>query len=98
MLRILFDENLNQRIGRGLRRGVFLDLAQRGPVTIYKKGRSVAVILSMQDFEAHKAMKLKVLQQATDEGLASGLSARSIDELIAGAEREAATDDPAGQA
>jgi Arc/MetJ-type ribon-helix-helix transcriptional regulator len=50
----------------------------------------------MQDFEAHRAMKLKLLQQAIDEGLASGLSDRSMDELIAEAEREAAADDPAG--
>jgi prevent-host-death family protein len=76
--------------------GALLDLAQREPVTIHKKGRAVAVILSMQDFEAHQAMKLKLLQQAIDEGLASGLSDRSMDELIAEAEREAAADDPAG--
>jgi hypothetical protein len=31
-------------------------------------------------------MKLKLLQQAIDEGLASGVSDRSIDELIAEAE------------
>jgi Arc/MetJ-type ribon-helix-helix transcriptional regulator len=49
----------------------------------------------MQDFEAHQAMKLKLLQQAIDEGLASGLSDRSMDELIADAERDAAADDPA---
>ena len=40
----------------------------------------------MQDFEAHQAMKLKLLQQAIDEGLASGLSDRSMDKLIADAE------------
>jgi hypothetical protein len=38
----------------------------------------------MQDFEAHQAMKLKLLQQAIDEGLASGISDYSVDELIAG--------------
>ena len=79
--------------------GALLDLAQREPVTIHKKGRAVAVILSMQDFEAHQAMKLKLLQQAIDEGLASGLSDRSVDGLIAEAERDAAAaDDPAGHA
>ena len=78
--------------------GALLDRAQREPVTIHKKGRAVAVILSMQDFEAHQAMKLKLLQQAIDEGLASGLSDRSMDELIAEAERDAAADDPAGHA
>jgi prevent-host-death family protein len=78
--------------------GALLDTAQREPVTIHKKGRAVAVILSMQDFEAHQAMKLKLLQQAIDEGLASGLSDRSIAELISEAERDAAADDPAGHA
>ena len=70
--------------------GALLDMAQREPVTIYKKGRAVAVILSIHDFEEHQAMQLKVLQQAIDEGLASGVSDRSIDEIIAEAEREAA--------
>ena len=42
--------------------------------------------------------KLKLLQQAIDEGLASGLSDRSMDELIADAEGEAAADGPAGHA
>jgi prevent-host-death family protein len=78
--------------------GALLDMAQREPVTIHKKGRAVAVILSMQDFEAHEAMKLRLLQQAIDEGLASGLSDRSMDELLADAERDAAPDDPAGHA
>ena len=32
--------------------GALLDMAQREPVTIHKKGRAVAVMLSMQDFEA----------------------------------------------
>jgi prevent-host-death family protein len=78
--------------------GALLDLAQREPVTIHKKGRAVAVMMSMQDFKAHEAMKLKLLQQAIDEGLASGLSDRSMDELIAEAEGNAAADGPAGHA
>ena len=78
--------------------GALLDLAQREPVTIHKKGRAVAVMMSMQDFEAHEAMKLKLLQQAVDEGLASGLSNRSMEELIAEAEGNAAADGPAGHA
>ena len=76
--------------------GALLDMAQREPVRIHKKGRAVAVVLSMQDFEAHEAMKLKLLQQAIVEGLASGPSDRSMDELIAEVERDAAADDPAG--
>ena len=76
--------------------GALLDMAQREPVTIHKKGCAVAVILSMQDFEAHQAMKLEQLQQAIDEGLASGLSDRSMDELITDAEQDAAADDSTG--
>ena len=78
--------------------GALLDMAQREPVTIHKKGRAVAVMLSMQDFEDHEAMKLKLLQQAIDEGLASGLSDRAVDDLMAEAEKEAAADDLAANA
>jgi prevent-host-death family protein len=78
--------------------GALLDMAQREPVTIHKKGRAVAVMLSMQDFEEHEAMKLKLLQQALDEGLASGMSARSFDEIIAEAEAEADAEEIAGNA
>jgi hypothetical protein len=51
----------------------------------------------MHEVEAHEAIKLKRLQQAIDEGLVSGLSNRSMEELIADAEGEAA-DGPAGDA
>jgi prevent-host-death family protein len=78
--------------------GALLDMAQREPVMIHKKGRAVAVMLSMHDFEDHEAMKLQLLQQAIDAGLASGLSDRSIDDLIAEAEKEAAADDTAAHA
>lgn len=78
--------------------GALLDMAQREPVTIHKKGRAVAVVLSIQDFEEHEAMKLQLLQQAIDEGLASGLSDRSMDDLMTEAENEAAADNAAGDA
>jgi prevent-host-death family protein len=78
--------------------GALLDMAQREPVAIHKKGRAVAVILSMQDFAEHDAMKLKLLQQALDEGLASGISDRSFEEIITEAEAEAALEDPTGHA
>ena len=78
--------------------GALLDMAQREPVTIHKKGRAVAVMLSMQDFEEHEAMKLTLLQQALDAGLASGISDRSFEAIIAEAEAEAAREDPAGHA
>ena len=78
--------------------GALLDMAQREPVTIHKKGRAVAVMLSMQDFEAHEAMKLTLLQQAIDAGLASGLSDRSFDEIVAAAEAEADAEESAENA
>ena len=78
--------------------GALLDLAQREPVMIYKKGRAVAVMLSMQDFEAHEAMKLTLLQHALDAGMASGISDRSFDAIIAEAEAEAEAEDTAGNA
>jgi prevent-host-death family protein len=76
--------------------GALLDMAQREPVTIHKKGRAVAVMLSMQDFEEHEAIKLTLLQQALDAGLASGISDRSFETIIA--EAEAAREDSAGHA
>ena len=68
--------------------GALLDMAQREPVTIHKKGRAVAVMLSMQDFEAHEALKLQLLQQAINAGLASGISDRSFEEIMAEADCE----------
>ena len=78
--------------------GALLDMAQREPVTIHKKGRAVAVMLSMEDFAAHEAMKLTLLQHAIDAGLASGISDRTFAEIIAAAEAEADAEDTAGPA
>jgi prevent-host-death family protein len=78
--------------------GALLDMAQREPVTIHKKGRAVAVMLSVQDFEAHEVRKLQLLQHALDEGMASGISERSFDEIIAEAEAEADAEETAGNA
>ena len=67
----------------------------------YNRGRALGITtwlkLSTHDFEAHEAMRLKPLQQAIDGGLASGLSGRSMEELIADSEGEAA-DSPSGDA
>jgi hypothetical protein len=49
----------------------------------------------MHDVEAPEAIKRKCLQQAIDEGIASGPSDRSMEELIADAEGDAAVDGPA---
>ncbi len=63
-----------------------------------KKGRAVAVMLSMQDFAEHEAMKLTLLQQAIDAGIASGVSDCSFEEIMAEAEAEAVREDTAGHA
>jgi len=52
----------------------------------------------MHNVEAHEAMQVKLLQQAIDEELASGLSDRSMDELIADAGGEMAADGSVGDA
>lgn len=49
--------------------GALLDTAQREPVTISKKGRAVAVVMSIQDFEAHEALKLEHLRQEIRKGM-----------------------------
>lgn len=72
--------------------GALLDMAQREPVMIHKKNRPVAVMMSMQDFEQHQAMKLKLLQLAINEGIESGVSEQSFDEIIAEAEAAEAAD------
>ena len=38
--------------------GALLDSTQREPVTISKKGRQVAVLMSAQEFEEQEALKL----------------------------------------
>ena len=49
--------------------GALLEKAQREPVTISKKGRPVAVLMSMEEFEAHQALKLERLRQEVKAGL-----------------------------
>ena len=41
--------------------GVLLDMAQRQPVTIEKKGRPVVVVLSMQDFSHYEKIEDELL-------------------------------------
>ncbi|MDR4497864.1 MAG: type II toxin-antitoxin system Phd/YefM family antitoxin [Candidatus Scalindua sp.] len=49
--------------------GALLDSAQREPVTISKKGRLVAVMMSVQEYEEHEALKLKLLRKEIRKGL-----------------------------
>ena len=52
--------------------GLLLDMAQRSPVTVEKKGRPVVVVLSLQDFSRYEQLEDELLalkaMQAEKEG------------------------------
>ena len=50
--------------------GALLEMVQREPLTISKKGRPVAVLISMDEFEAHQRLKLEQLRREVHAGLA----------------------------
>ncbi len=58
--------------------GALLDRVQREPVTIEKKGRAVAVMISESDYEVYQNLKLEALQR----DLMSGLKEADSNELI----------------
>jgi prevent-host-death family protein len=72
--------------------GALLDAAQREPVTIAKKGRPVTVMMSMQDYEEYKTLKLEKLRRQVAEGAAQAdrgeFSNKSVDEIVNEAKRE----------
>ena len=47
-----------------------LDAVQREPITIEKKGRPVAVIMSENEYEAYEALKLEALKRDLTAGIA----------------------------
>ena len=49
--------------------GLLLDTVQREPVTISKKGRPVAVVVSIEEYERHEALKLERLRSEIQIGL-----------------------------
>lgn len=49
--------------------GALLDKAQRETVTISKNGRPVAVIMSVEAYEADQKIKLQALRQKISKGL-----------------------------
>ncbi len=51
------------------RLGELLDAAQRGPVTIEKHGRPVAVMVSAQDYQDLETLKLTSLRTEIRKGL-----------------------------
>ena len=50
--------------------GALLEKVQREPLAISKKGRLVAVLMSMDEFEAHQRLKLEQLRREVQAGLA----------------------------
>ena len=50
--------------------GALLEKVQREPLMISKKGRPVAVLMSMDEFELHQRIKLKQLRREVQAGLA----------------------------
>ncbi len=68
--------------------GALLEKAQREPLTISKKGRPVAVLMSMDEFETHQRLKLEQLRREVEAGL-SDLEAGRV---VSGAEAFAAMD------
>jgi prevent-host-death family protein len=49
--------------------GALLDKAQRGPVTISKNGRAVAVLMSADAYQEQQQLKLEVLRREIQKGL-----------------------------
>ena len=49
--------------------GMLLDTAQREPVRVSKQGRSVAVMMSIQDYEEYEELKLLRLKSDIQSGL-----------------------------
>ena len=68
--------------------GALLEKVQREPLMISKKGRPVAVLMSMDEFETHQRMKLEQLRREVRAGLADLEAGR----VVGGAEAFAAMD------
>ena len=68
--------------------GALLDKVQREPLTISKKGRPVAVLMSIDEFEAHQRLKLEKLRREVEAGLADLEAGR----VVSGAEAFEAMD------
>jgi prevent-host-death family protein len=59
--------------------GALLDIAQRSPVTIEKKGRPVAVIISESEYAAYQQLKLLALQSELMEGIRQADEGQLVD-------------------
>ena len=68
--------------------GALLEKVQREPLAISKKGRLVAVLMSMDEFEAHQRLKLEQLRREVQAGLAE----LEAGQVVSGAEAFEAMD------
>ena len=59
--------------------GALLDAAQLGPVTIDKKGRPVAVMISYEDCPCHEILKLEALRHELMAGIIQADNGELID-------------------
>lgn len=62
--------------------GELLDLARREPVQIAKKGRGVAVILSMEEFERFTALEAQLLALKAEKARQEGFIGISESEAL----------------
>ena len=67
--------------------GQLLDAAQRAPVTVTKKGRPAAVVMSIEDYERMQGAAWKrlfeTMERAREEAARRGLTDELLDELLA---------------
>lgn len=68
--------------------GALLEKVQREPLMISKKGRPVAVLMSMDEFETHQRIKLDQLRREVQTGLRD----LRAGQVVTGAEAFAAMD------
>lgn len=59
--------------------GTLLEKVQREPLTISKKGRPVAVLMSMDEFEAHQRLKIEQLRREVQAGIADLKAGKVVD-------------------
>jgi prevent-host-death family protein len=67
--------------------GQLLDAAQRAPVTVTKKGRPAAVVMSIEDYERMRGAAwkrlLETMARAHKQAAERGLTDELLDELLA---------------
>jgi antitoxin Phd len=80
-MRTISSQNAKNRFGQ------LLDAAQRAPVTVTKKGRPAAVVMSIEDYERMRGAAWQRLSEtmarAREQAAERGLTDELLDELLA---------------